>query len=243
MVLVLNLLNSWGMDGSFGRENSEQSVLSQIGRFLTPAFKPMGIEHDNWPATVGIFTGVLAKEAVVGTLDALYSQMASTEKTAQPKNFDLVQSLLDACQTVPDNLRAIMDKLFDPLGLNLGDLSDQSAMAAKQQVNAGTFAVMQNHFDGKTGAFAYLLFILLYAPCVAATAAIYKECGGDWTLFVVCWTSFIAYLTATLFYQGMTYAQHPGATIAWTIALTGVFSAVLLGLRYYGSRQISSIRP
>jgi ferrous iron transport protein B len=28
----------------------------------------MGIEQDNWPATVGIITGILAKEVVVGTL-------------------------------------------------------------------------------------------------------------------------------------------------------------------------------
>jgi Fe2+ transport system protein B len=30
----------------------------------------MGIEQDNWPATVGIITGILAKEVVVGTLDS-----------------------------------------------------------------------------------------------------------------------------------------------------------------------------
>ena len=30
---------------------------------------------------------------------------------------------------------------------------------------------MRRRFDGNSGAFAYLLFILLYAPCVAATAA------------------------------------------------------------------------
>ncbi len=77
MVLVLNFLNALGTDGTFGQENSNKSVLSEIGRSLTPAFKPMGIEKDNWPATVGIFTGVLAKEAVVGTLDALYSQMTA----------------------------------------------------------------------------------------------------------------------------------------------------------------------
>ncbi|GIS70378.1 MAG: hypothetical protein CM1200mP9_11990 [Gammaproteobacteria bacterium] len=34
----------------------------------------MGISDDNWPATVGIFAGIFAKEVVVGTLDALYSE-------------------------------------------------------------------------------------------------------------------------------------------------------------------------
>ena len=76
MVLVLNVLNAVGTDGSFGNQDSDQSVLSEIGRSITPAFAPMGMNEDNWPAAVGLFTGVLAKEAVVGTLDALYSDLA-----------------------------------------------------------------------------------------------------------------------------------------------------------------------
>ena len=51
----------------------------QGGVLLHPLFEPMGITEDNWPATVGIFTGVLAKEAVVGTLDALYTSIADDD--------------------------------------------------------------------------------------------------------------------------------------------------------------------
>ncbi|MDD1610927.1 MAG: Fe(2+) transporter permease subunit FeoB, partial [Methylococcaceae bacterium] len=179
MVLVLNFLNALGTDGSFGQENSDKSVLSEIGRTLTPAFKPMGIANDNWPATVGIFTGVLAKEAVVGTLDALYSQMAQAPTEQAP--FVLKDALIAACATIPENLRAVANNLLDPLGL--GSVNEEQA------VNTATFANMQHSFDGKAGAFAYLLFILLYAPCVAATAAIYRETNRNWTLFVVFWTT------------------------------------------------------
>ena len=237
MVLVLNVLNSWGTDGSFGRENSDQSVLSAIGRSLTPVFAPMGIRHDNWPATVGIFTGILAKEAVVGTLDALYSQMATTKTDKTEQDFNLGQALLEACRSVPDNLLAVADKLFDPLGIGIGDLSSQSAAAEQQKIRVDTFTVMQNQFDGQTGAFAYLLFILLYSPCVAATAAIYKETSGGWAIFVVCWTTFIAYLTATLFYQTMTFAAHPTLSLGWTGGLTAVFATVLIVLRFSSQKQ------
>jgi ferrous iron transport protein B len=226
MVLVLNFLNAIGTDGSFGQENSDRSVLSAIGRSLTPVFKPMGINDDNWPATVGIFTGVLAKEAVVGTLDALYSQMAQTpvEKPA----FILKDALIAACVTVQDNLRAVADRVLDPLGL--GTVNDE------QPVNSATFAAMQNSFDGNAGAFAYLLFILLYAPCVSATAAIYRETNRNWTLFVVFWTTGIAYMTATIFYQTVTYSQHPDSSLAWIIGLLLSFSSVLLGLWILGKR-------
>lgn len=237
MVLVLNILNSLGTDGSFGRENSDQSVLSQIGRTLTPLFKPMGIQNDNWPATVGIFTGVLAKEAVVGTLDALYSQMADNIDPTSEQAFDLSRALMAACQTVPDNLIAIADRFLDPLGIGIGDITDTAAAAEAQEVKVATFGVMQNQFDGQVGAFAYLLFILLYAPCVAATAAIYKETSGGWALFVVCWTTFVAYATATLFYQTMTFAEHPTATGIWSAALGLLALAVFSVLRIYGARR------
>lgn len=238
MVLVLNVLNSLGSDGSFGQENSDRSVLSAIGRSLTPVFAPMGIREDNWPATVGIFTGVLAKEAVVGTLDALYSQMAeSAAANDVDATFDVGQALLDACQTVPDNLKTVADKLLDPLGLGIANVTDQQTAAEQQEVKIATFSVMQRYFDGQVGAFAYLLFILLYAPCVAATAAIYRETSAGWAMFVAVWTTFVAYTTATLFYQVMTFADHPLSSWAWIISLLVIFSGVVLALRHYGQQR------
>ena len=240
MVLVLNFLNALGTDGSFGQENSNKSVLSEIGRALTPVFKPMGIEKDNWPATVGIFTGVLAKEAVVGTLDALYSQLSTPTIDASEKMpFNLQDAFLAACATVPKNLSAIADNLLDPLGLNIGDVNDITSAASEQQVKMDTFSAMQHSFDGKVGAFAYLLFILLYAPCVAATAAIYRETNSGWTFFVVFWTTGIAYMTATIFYQAMTFSQHPDYSLAWIGGLSGLFVLVLTGLWISGKNSIT----
>jgi len=236
MVLVLNFLNALGTDGSFGQENSQKSVLSEIGRSLTPAFKPMGIEPDNWPATVGIFTGVLAKEAVVGTLNALYSQISATENQQLDlgAEFDLKQALFDALATIPQNLIAVADNILDPLGLNVGDLSSLDSAAAEQEVTTSTFVAMQASFDGQVGAFAYLLFILLYAPCVAATTAIYKETNTAWTIFVLFWTTGLAYMTATIFYQSMTYSQHPEYSLQWIVGLIIAFVVVLIGLWVYG---------
>ena len=72
VVVVLSFLNSFGTDGSFGNEDSEKSVLSSIARTVTPAFTPLGVQEENWPATVGIITGIFAKEAVVGTLSLIH---------------------------------------------------------------------------------------------------------------------------------------------------------------------------
>jgi ferrous iron transport protein B len=40
-----------------------------------------------------------------------------------------------------------------------------------------------------------------------------------------------------VFYQTMTYAQHPDSSLAWSGGLIGAFALILLALRVYGSRQ------
>ena len=236
MVLVINFLNSWGTDGSFGNEDKQDSVLSAISRAITPVFSPMGIEEDNWPATVGIFTGVLAKEVVVGTLDAIYSQIDQpASQIADTAEFSITESLDEAIQTIPANLMDVLNNLTDPLGFNVLDSSsDQNAAAAEQDVDTATFGAMVKRFDGQVGAFAYLLFILLYAPCVAATAAIYREAGSRWMLFALAWSTGMAWSAATLFYQIARFDQHPAASMAWLIGIISVISLALLYMRRAG---------
>ena len=212
VVTLINVANSLGTDFSFGNDNSEKSVLSATAKAITPVFKPMGIENDNWPATVGIITGLLAKEVVVGTLDALYSRidkpMANEAVTEVP--FSLSASLKAAVLTIPDNLKSLADKALDPLGLSIvNEISDQEKAAASQEVDVSTFGAMNKRFDGKIGAFAYLLFILLYFPCVAATGAIYRETGTGWAIMGVTWSTGLAYASAVIFYQAATFMAHP----------------------------------
>jgi ferrous iron transport protein B len=58
-----------------GNGDSENSLLSTIGKAITPVFEPFGVEKENWPASVSLFTGLLAKEAVIGTMNSLYSMV------------------------------------------------------------------------------------------------------------------------------------------------------------------------
>ncbi len=202
VVIVLNVVSSIGTDGSVGNQNTEKSVLAVIGKTATPLLQPMGINEENWPATVGILTGVFAKEVVVGTLDALYSQMNRANSDIVVKaDFDFLITLKQALQTVPDNLAQLTSLASDPLGLNLGDLHDSSVVAEEQDVRLGTLALLQTLFVDKLAAFSYLLFILLYIPCVATVAAIYKELGKFWAVFTTAWSIAMAYVVAVLTYQ------------------------------------------
>jgi ferrous iron transport protein B len=237
MVLVLNVLNAVGMDGSFGNEDSDNSVLAEIGRTIAPAFAPMGLDEQNWPAAVGIFTGVLAKEAVVGTLNATYTALAEEQDPEEEEAFDLAQALSVAAATIPENLADALGGWSDPLGLEVGDLSDREAVAEENEISTGIFGAMAARFDGEAGAFAYLLFILLYFPCTAAIAAVYQESGMRWTLFVAGWTTGMAYGVATIVYQSANYASHPVASLGLVSGVLAAFVGAFACMRRYGLRK------
>ena len=96
---------------------------------------------------------------------------------------------------------------------------------------------MARLFDGRVGAFAYLLFILLYFPCVAAISAVYRETNFKWTAFVGVWTTGLAYMASTIFYQVATIGRHPAAATTWVTVMLCVFIAVILILRYFGGKD------
>jgi len=240
MVLVINVLNSIGTDGSIGHENSGDSVLSVISKSITPVFSPMGIEEENWPAVLGIISGILAKEVVVGTLDTLYSQMARQDAGYDETEevFNFWQAIEDAAATVPENLSAISDAFTDPLQLDVGDIETLEAAATAQEVDNATFGAMIKRFDGQAGAFAYLLFILLYFPCVATIGAIRREAGTPWAIFVAAWTTSIAYITATGFYQISTYSAHPLFSGLWLGGTVILFAGLIYGLRQWALKSV-----
>ncbi|MCP5160891.1 MAG: ferrous iron transport protein B [Hahellaceae bacterium] len=232
VVMVLNLLSSIGTDGSFGHQNEEHSVLSSIGKGITPLFTPMGIDEDNWPATVGIFTGLFAKEVVVGTLDALYSAAPSDNS-----DFNLGDALQAALLTIPANIADVFANAGNPLGLSLGDLTDTSVVAEQQSVTLTTIGAMQQKFHGVWGAFSYLLFVLLYMPCVATVGAIIKEHGKYWAGFSMLWSFSLAYTLSVSVYQLANLSTSGPAALAWPLGLTLLQVMVTRFMLRSGSRQ------
>ncbi|MBN2434431.1 MAG: Fe(2+) transporter permease subunit FeoB [Spirochaetes bacterium] len=203
VVTLLSVLNSIGTDGSIGNENTDKSVLASIGKTITPVFKPMGIEEKNWPATVGIFTGIFAKEAVVGTLNSLYVTITDSkiEDGHEEENFSFSNGVIAAFTSIPENLSAIFDGLSDPLGTGLIAETDAVAIAEEIGASSSTIGIMADFFSNKKQAYAYLIFILLYLPCVAALAAVIKETGYIFGILNAAYVTILAWSVATLFYQ------------------------------------------
>jgi ferrous iron transport protein B len=225
--VLLGVLSALNTDGTLnGVDGNANSLLSAVGRFLTPLFAPMGIHQDNWPATVGLVTGVLAKEVVVGTLNALYTQVGHFA-TLQTAGFDFWGSLHAALLSIPQNLSQLGHSFGNPV----------LAQAPVHTLNKSVYGLMYQRFDGQVGALAYLLFVLLYFPCISTTAAMLRELNRGWTLFSVLWTTGIAYGVAVLFYQLATLTRHPLASLSWTVGLSVVFAITIFSVRTYALQQ------
>ena len=231
MVVVLTVLGSISTSGGSGSD-SGRSVLDAASRAVTPALAPLGVHDENWPATVGIVTGVFAKEAVAGTLNSLYGSLADSAEDEQER-FSLSREAGAAVASVRTNFAALASKLGDPVGASIGD----DSTAAQEQASAGRFAQMRARFDGAAGAFAYLLFVLLYFPCAAATGAIFRETTAGWTVFAASWTTGLAYVASTVAYQAATFARHPGSSAAWLAGALLVLALAVAAMRLIGARR------
>jgi ferrous iron transport protein B len=124
----------------------EYSYLEYLGHVIQPIFAPMDFD---WKMSVGILSGVGAKELVVSTLGVLYS----------------VDTDVDSTDTTTHLQSAISN-----------NISQASALA-------------------------YMVFILLYLPCIATIIAIKSESGSwKWALFSIVYSTTLAYIISWLSY-------------------------------------------
>lgn len=230
--VLLGVLNSLTLNGAMNSGDGDaNSLLSWLGRFVTPIFTPMGIHEDNWPATVGLLTGVLAKEVVVGTLNALYSQLNHVADL-QASGFSIIGGLHDALLSIPANLGALGGALGNPL------LAGAPINALSQDV----YGVMYQRFDGQISAMAYLLFVLLYFPCISTTAAMLRELHKGWAIFSIVWTTGLAYCVAVCFYQLATFLQHPFMSFCWVLGMILTLFIAIVTVRYLANYSREKVR-
>ena len=195
-VMVLSFFNSLGTDGTFGNENTHKSMLTAAGKSTIPLFKPMGISDDNWPAAVAIFSGTFAKEAVVGTLNSLYSQMhAQPDETEEKKEIltKIKNEIYCAFASIPANLKNEFSGFFSVPEISADETSGSSGTLFLEN--------MRRYFKGRAEAYSYLLFILIYFPCMATLGAVSKEGGVILAVTQAVYLTVLAWIVSVLFYQ------------------------------------------
>ena len=133
-------------------DRQKNSLIGRLGRAIEPAMEPLGFD---WKMSVGLLTGIAAKEVVISTMSVLYQANESDDEQS-----GLIKGLRE--DTYKDGT-----KVFTPLV-----------------------------------AISFLIFTLIYFPCVAVVAAIRKESGSwKWTLFSIGYTTMLAWILSFLTFQ------------------------------------------
>jgi ferrous iron transport protein B len=230
MVLVLGILNTVGTDGSIGNEDKKESLLSVVGKSITPVFEPIGVESDNWPASVSIFTGLFAKESVIGTMKGLYGQdEANLNETEEEDEYSLVGGLKEAFASIPENLSGVWEGLVDPLGLS----GAEEEASSEEPENSAAIDSLKRHFPkGVHQMYSFLLFVLLYIPCLAATGVVFREIGKLYGTIFVGYLTLLGWSVATIYHAVM--VSHSGM---WLIIGTGILVAMFGAFWLYGKKH------
>ncbi len=220
--MIIGALNSFSFSGK-PVDTINDSALASVSKVLTPLLHPLGVTSDNWQATVGLVTGAMAKEVVVGTLNTLYTAEQITNEPFDYENFNLLDELGGAVSETWQSLKDTftLSALSNPIEASKGD----------GEMESGSMGVMGSKFGSAAAAYSYLIFVLLYVPCVSVMGAIARESSRGWMTFSILWGLNIAYSLATIFYQTATFSQHPQYSMI-AIAIVVLFNIlVLFGLR------------
>lgn len=221
-VFILSILNNIKLS------QSDDSLLTQIGKSMTPIFEPMGIVEDNWQATVALFSGLFAKEAIVGTINSLYSQ--STYLVEVEERPSLKNTLIVAFTSLGDGFISFF-KSGDLLGIGLVSESSET-ISNELETDSMIFEQLQNNFTPWAG-YAYLLFVLLYFPCLAVVGVAKQEMGMMYAITMVIYSTVLAWCVSTIFYQ---IAE---AHNIWLICLSVmIFGLLVISLNILGKRGV-----
>jgi ferrous iron transport protein B len=224
IVALLQIVLSVTTDGRISTTEPQNSLVSAASRKMVPLFEPMGMDKENWPAVVGLVSGVFAKEAVIATLNSLYTQV-DTDVQPEVEAVD-GYSLRDMSAAIKESFVAIPTGLVALFATGEAeDIADESQRWAYKR-----------YFKNQASVLAYLIFILLYVPCGATLAAIARETNWKWMTFSACYMCGIAWVVSTLFYQLVTFSAHPGQSLGWVAIFT------VAGIIFYAALKAAGKR-
>lgn len=124
------------------------------------------------------------------------------------QNFDIrLNVVADSRQSILAVLAGMITPLFKPLGFGdwrlvtailTGVMAKESVVSTISILFGSTIEMVS--VISAAGAMSFLVFCLLYTPCVAAIASVKKELGGKWAAYVVIIQCVVAWIAALITY-------------------------------------------
>ncbi len=185
-----------GGAGQFADVEISNSAFASVSKVISPILKPLGF--GSWETSGALVTGFVAKEVVVTTLTQVHSLEELTDEV-EPTNFfeDIGEIVISFIRATGDTIKSL------PLivGINLFEEEAEKDPTTLMTAVQDSFEETSNG-HGALAAFAFMVFVLLYTPCVVAVAAERQELGSKWTWISVIGQFILAWLMAFVVFQG-----------------------------------------
>ncbi|WP_456449132.1 ferrous iron transport protein B [Hydrogenimonas sp.] len=187
-VIVAASVILWGVIHLPRGSDVHDSWLAKSAKTLTTLFKPLGF-GEAWEPIAALIPGTIAKEVVVGSLGTIYGvetghPHASAEANLAEDTLEQLESLKDALMEAGAGMIGILRSVED---------STERDTTLQERLEA--------QFSGPLAAYSYMIFVLLYIPCISTIAAIKQEFGWKMALFETLFLPLLAYAASLLFYQ------------------------------------------
>jgi len=179
--------------GSFAAVPLSQSAFGRVSALVAPAFRPLGF--GSWQAGGALISGLVAKEVVVSTMTQTYGVQNAAHTTGLSLTAGLSEMATSFARAVVETLRAIPGLV----GINLARDSSRAEEGLATALRNGFAASSGDH--PSAAALSFMVFVLLYTPCMATLAAERHELGVRWAWFSVVGQLAIAWLAALAVYQ------------------------------------------
>ena len=169
----------------FKAYNKTKHFVMDVGKMIIIFFFVIHcLNHITYP--IGDAEG----DARVGTQEQRVSVLQAIGKKVTP--------LLQPMGVKDDNWQASVTILMGAIGKELVISSTNALYDGEDLVQERDFS---SGFHGSAAVLAYLIFILLYFPCISVFSTISKSLGFRWALFSAIWSTSLAYGCAVAFYQ------------------------------------------
>jgi len=181
--------------GAFGKTNIEHSAYAYVAKVISPVFNSAGF--GTWQNGGALISGLVAKEVIVGNFSQVYNPVNASSAV------QIIHIDQDLKQIGTGFLKATVDTIRSLPGIIGIDLSHQTT---PQQNNTWTESIRASFESssggfGRSAALAFMVFVLLYTPCIATLAAERQEFGAKWMWFSALGQLTLAWLMAIAVFQ------------------------------------------
>jgi ferrous iron transport protein B len=183
-----------GGSGSFGDTDVDESAFSAVAGVLAPVLEPAGF--GSWEATGSLMSGFVAKEVIVSTMAQVYG----TERTEVAEDPAIIDSVAGIFTGFGAAVVDAMEAIPRIVGIDLSDDEEpETSSGLSASIHVGFEESSGGH--GALAALAFMVFILVYTPCVATIGAIRHEIGTRWMWFSVVGQTMLAWVMAVGVFQ------------------------------------------